>query len=192
MQQAIRPAEVDEGAEVGQVLDRPRAPLADADFLQERLALAVFLLAGLYWRSLWILPLFRGEAGLSDYLAITYGGVSDWCVTPAYVFLIPTYASLWLAGRWYAQRHHDAWRTLVPLALALLVSTSVAFLISNGSFYLFSGRFPEMNWVEYASRVTQYYPPYLGFTVLYTGAVLGVHALLNARQALTTREVPSR
>jgi hypothetical protein len=32
-------------------------------------------------------------------IAIMLGGVSDWCVTPAYGFLIPTYACLWYGGR---------------------------------------------------------------------------------------------
>ena len=42
------------------------------------------------------------EAGLIDYYATSVQGISDWCMSPAYWFLIPTYGSLWLVGRWFA------------------------------------------------------------------------------------------
>jgi hypothetical protein len=43
----------------------------------------------------------------------------------------------------------------------------VAFFISNGAFYLFSGRFPDVSMAEYASRVAQYYVQYLSGAALY-------------------------
>ncbi len=151
-------------------------------------SLAVFFLAGLYLSSYWILALFLVEAGLIDNLAITYGGISSFCVSPAYVFLIPTYAVMWWAGRWCS--HYDRFNraTLLALGSVLLTATTLAFLISTGSFHLFSGRFPEMDWVEYATRVANYYSPYLTSTLLYTGIVLGLHALLSARHGPTVRE----
>jgi hypothetical protein len=155
-------------------------------------SLAVFFLAGLYVRSYWILALFLVEAGLIDYLAITYGGVSGWCVSPAYAFLIPTYAVMWWAGQWCSRFNRFTIGTFLALGGVLLTATTLAFLISNGSFYLFSGRFPEMNWLEYATRVASYYPPYLAYALLYIAVALGLHALLRARHALTAREVMPR
>lgn len=143
-------------------------------------SLAIFFLAGFYLRSPLFLAGLLAEAGLIDYAAITYGGVSDWCISPAYVFLIPTYASVWFAGRWYATRHLYAWRTLVPLVLALAAGTLVAFLISNSSFYLFSGRFPEMNWMEYSARVAKYLPTYATSTFLYVLFASVLHVLITA------------
>jgi len=139
-------------------------------------SLAVFFLAGFYLRPLFFPPFFIAEAGLIDYATIS-GGVRDWCVSPAYVFLIPAYASLWLAGRWYAQRYTTAWRTVIPLTAALCVGTSAAFLISNSSFYLFSGYFSMMTPIQYAGKVAHYYPPYVVMTVFYVALAAGVHLL---------------
>ena len=90
-------------------------------------SLAVFFLAGFYLSGVMALAVLLLEAGLIDYLAITMGGVSDWCVTPAYWFLIPTYACLWCGGRWYAGRRRRVWSTLLPLIGTLLFSVSLAF-----------------------------------------------------------------
>lgn len=144
--------------------------------------LAIFFLAGFYLRSALFMPLFLAEAALIDYVAIA-NGVSAWCVTPAYVFLVPTYASLWLAGRWYAARHRQTWSTLVPLVLALLVATGVTFLISNGSFYLLSGYFADMSFGEYGARVARYFPLYLVNTFMYVSIAVCLHGLSAAAAA---------
>ncbi len=144
-------------------------------------SLAVFLLGGFYLsRPGWFAAHLAGAA-LIDYLAIAYGGVSDWCVTPAYAFLVPTYACTWYAGVWYARRSRPDWRTFGPLLGALLAGVSAAFFVSNGSFYLLSGYFSEMSWTEYAARVAKYYPPYLSGALLYVALAALVHAFLAAR-----------
>jgi hypothetical protein len=142
-------------------------------------SLAIFFIAGIYLRPAWFFGLMVAEAGIIDYVAIA-NGADGWCMSPAYVFLIPTYACLWLAGRWYARRHHNMWRTLWPLSSALLLSTGLAFLISNASFYLLSGRFPDLSWTEYAARVAQYFPPYLLSACIYVTAAAALHVLVTA------------
>ena len=124
-------------------------------------SLAVFFLAGVLALPLAVFPVLLLEAGVIDLLAIGMGGVSDYCVSPAYGFLIPTYAALWFAGRWHGTHHEARWRALPSLYTTLFASVGVAFLISNGSFYAFSGRFPEMGLAEYATLVARYYPPYV-------------------------------
>lgn len=134
---------------------------------------AVFFLAGFYLTNPLALPALLGLAGLLDYLAIGVGAVSDWCVTPAYGFLIPTYASLWWGGRWYARRARMAWRRMTLFAAVLLAATTVGFLISNISFYALSGYFSQMSAAQYGEAAGRYYPPYLGWTVFYVaGAVI--------------------
>jgi hypothetical protein len=140
-------------------------------------SLAVFFLAGFYLRGAWLLPLLLAEAAAIDYLAISVGGVSDWCITPAYAFLLPTYASMWLGGRWYARLYRPDWRTLFALGGVLLLAASVAFLISNWGFYFFSGRFGKMGWIEYSGQIARYFPHYLGGALLYVAAAAGLHAL---------------
>jgi len=72
-------------------------------------SLAVFFLGGLALGNAALFAAFLAEAALVDWLAIAWGGVSGWCVTPAYAFLIPACASLWAAGRWCAMRRREGW-----------------------------------------------------------------------------------
>lgn len=135
-------------------------------------SLAIFFLAGLYLRRAVYFPALLVAAGVIDYLAIHVGGISDWCFSPAYWFLIPTYASLWFGGRLCAPSHALSPQPLMRLAGMLFVATSVAFMISNASFYLFSGRYPELSWIEYAGAVTKYYAPYMAGAFIYAGLAL--------------------
>lgn len=135
-------------------------------------SLAVFFLAGLGFSSPYLLGLLLVEAGLIDYIAINQFQVSDWCISPAYIFLIPTYAVLWFAGR-YCSRYKALNVSELTMSLVLLMlATSAAFIISNGSFYLFSGRYGDMALVHYATSVAQYYLPYMSSAVIY--GVLGL------------------
>jgi len=141
-------------------------------------SLAVFFLGGFYLRRPALFGCYLAQAALIDYLAITLGGVSDWCATPAYAFLIPTYASLWFGGVWYARRHRMEWRTLAPFFCAVLLGVLAAFLISNASFYLLSGYFPAVSLTEYAFRVAKYFPSYASAAVAYIVLAAGVHVLV--------------
>ncbi len=141
--------------------------------------LAVFLLAGFYLRSPWWLGLFIAEAAVVDYVAITYAGVSDWCVTPAYALLIPAYAIPWLGGRLYHRVHRWERRTLLPLVSIVLASVTAAFLVSDGSFYLLSGYLPELSWSGYASHFAKYYPYYLVGSSMYIAIAGLLHAAVR-------------
>lgn len=148
-------------------------------------SLAVFFLAGFYlarWRAVSLLAFgaLLLEAGGIDYYAITYRGVSDWCVTPAYWFLIPTYAVMMAGGRWLAARAQNTVRGLGLFAAASVASTSVAFLISNGSFHLFSGRYADLSLGRYVAGVAKYYPPYLGYSLMYLAIAVVVHLALTS------------
>lgn len=122
-------------------------------------SLAAFLLAGFYLPFV-AFPVLLVVAGLADYFAFNYASVSDWCFSPAYWFLIPTYAVLFYAGRFYAARHSQTWRGLGLFTAIACAATSVAFVISSGSFFLFSGRFAEMSAMQYAGSVAKYFLPY--------------------------------
>lgn len=135
-------------------------------------SLAIFLLGGFYLGRVrhWALATFAGLlllAGTVDYYATVLRGVSDWCMTPAYWFLIPTYAVLWFGGRWLATHLHYDLAGAVRLAGTVWGALTLAFLLSNGSFYLLSGYFPEMGLAAYAAAVAKYYPSYLGSALLY-------------------------
>ncbi len=142
-------------------------------------SLAAFFFAG-FWVGGWrFFVLLLIEAGLIDYVAITQFNVSDYCVSPAYVFLIPTYASLWFAGYYCARYKTLKLTELLSQFGILFIATTVAFAISNGSFYLLSGKFPDLGWIEYATRVTQYYPSYVAYTLIYAVVIFFIVKLIN-------------
>jgi len=138
---------------------------------------AVFFLAGVYLRPAWALPGLLALTWGLDFAAFTWGGASGFCLTPAYVFLLPAYGALWLAGRWYAKRHHFELRTLVPLAGAVLVGAAICELFSSGGFYFFSGRFAEPTFAEFGTRLVKYFPSYLQSLAFYVGISAVVHTL---------------
>lgn len=144
---------------------------------------AVFLLAGFYL-PYWVFPMLLLEAGAVDYWAIHYGGVSDWCLTPAYWFLIPTYAVLWSGGRFYATRYKFSLSSLLECVGIVLMVTSMAFLISNASFYWLGNYFNSMSVAQYAARVAQYLPAYVQGVLLYLGFAIVLHAvaIVGSRQ----------
>jgi len=137
-------------------------------------SLAVFFLGGLYLASslrasALLFAAFVLLAGGVDYYATAVRGVSDWCITPAYGSLIPAYASLWFAGHWFARRHATEGKGLIWLAVAAWGSSSLAFILSNAGFYLFSGYFAGLSAMEYAAQVSGYYGSYVLVAMLYIG-----------------------
>lgn len=148
-------------------------------------SLAVFFLAGLgFARRWWLFGTLLLEAAIIDYVAITHFNVSAFCVSPAYLFLIPTYAVMWFAGS-YCVRYKNL--TASDIALSISVSalaTTTAFLISNGSFYLLSDRYPDLSLVQYIDRIMQYYPLYAGAALCYALLGLIVIKLIKSLPAL--------
>jgi len=143
---------------------------------------AVFFLAGVYLNSRWGLPTFLSMAFLLDLSAYS-SGVNPSCFTPAYAMLLPAYAALWMAGRWYAKQHDLTFTSLFLLGGAVLVGTFSCELLSSGSYYLFSGKF-EPSLAEFANRVVQYYPYYLGSTAFYVTVAAFIHGCIAAIQRL--------
>jgi len=141
-------------------------------------SLAVFFFAGFY-RKKALFGFLLALAALIDYLAIE-NGTSSWCVSPAYIFLIPTYAVMWFAGRYCSTFKSMKIAELAKSAGLLALATSAAFVISNGSFYLFSGRYENLSLAEYFVRVAQYYPSYVGAALVYVVAGLFVIKLFKS------------
>ncbi len=146
--------------------------LADASWV-------IFFLAGVYLPSTWpLLGLFALSWWL-DFAATNWGGVSDYCLTPAYVFLLPAYASLWLSGRWYTQRYQFASSTLIPLSISVIVGLILCGLFSSGGFYFFSGHITETNLNEFGDQLIKYLPLYIETFVFYLGVAVLIHTLFT-------------
>jgi hypothetical protein len=148
---------------------------------------AVFFLAGVYLHTVWPLAGFFILSWILDFSAYTWGGASSFCLTSAYIFLLPAYSALWYAGQWYARRHQFEWQTLLPLFLSLMTGAAVCELFSSGGFYFFSGRFEETTLVEFGQRLMQYFPHYIGSLAFYIGIIVVIHTLfIFTRDAFRT------
>ena len=141
-------------------------------------SLAVFFFAGFYRKKAFFAFLLA-LAALIDYLAIK-NGTSSWCVSPAYVFLIPTYAVMWFAGHYCSTFKSMKIAQVAKSAGLLTLATTAAFAISNGSFYLFSGRYEDLSLGEYFVRVAQYYPSYVGAALIYVVAGFAIVKLFKS------------
>lgn len=154
-------------------------------------SLAVFFLSGLWFGGMPLFVILLLEAGLIDYVAINQFSVSDFCVSPAYVFLIPTYAAVWFGGRISSTFSGHKLTDLAAKIMLLVVSISLAFLISNGSFYVLSDKYPDSDWIEYTTRFMQYYPPYLQYSLFYGVMIYGLKLLVQQITGLNSEaEVP--
>jgi len=156
---------------------------------------AVFFLAGVYLRPLWVLPAMLALVWGVDFaphwlagasLAEIVSGSQAFCLTPAYFFLLPAYAALWFAGRWYVRRYRFEWRTLLPLGAAALVGAALCELFSSGGFYLFSGRFTEPTLVEFGTRLMTYFPSYLQSLAFYVSIAAVVQVLFTLANGAKT------
>lgn len=144
---------------------------------------AVFFLGGLYLGrtrgALLILALLLLEAALVDYYVINFQGISSWCVTSAYSFLVFAYGALWMIGHRFAPRFSMTVKGFAALFAAAAVAGSAAFIIANVSFYLLAGYFESMSVLEYVSRVSQYFGSYVAVAVMYVGAAACVQMFVS-------------
>lgn len=144
-------------------------------------SLAVFFLAGMRF-GLRFFALLLLEVGVIDYLAITQFNVSDFCISPAYICLIPTYAVMWFAGRYCKAFESLSFVDSLKTYGLATIATTGAFVISNGSFYVFSGRFGQLSWNQYLTQTIQYYPPYLSAALIYIVIGLAIVKLWKATE----------
>ncbi len=138
----------------------------------------IFIAAGFYLHQSRWLVLFLALAAAIDYFAITQGGVEAYCISPAYTFLVPAYASLWWGGRWFAAQYRGSVKDIFLLAWVIVVSTSVCFVISNGAYHWLSGQYDNTTIANYWRETLKYYPRFLRATALYTSVFAAAHAII--------------
>jgi len=150
-------------------------------------SLAVFFLSGLWFGGRYLFFLLLVEAGLIDFLAISQFGVSDFCVSGAYPFLIPTYFAMWFAGKLCTSSQAVKVTTLAKQFIFLVLAAVIAFLISNGSFYVLSENITEVTWSLYFEQFERYFPSYLFSTIAY---VVFIYTLVTLVRALLVTARP--
>lgn len=164
-------------------------PLPDASW-------AAFFVAGFYFSSgrrerfyglfsrsfaLASFVLLMALAVLIDYVVISAQGIGFWqhyCVSPAYWFLLPSYAALWLGGAFLRAHYRGLHaRELGLLAASALVAASVCYLISNGSFYWLSASVPSRSFAGWMENLGDWYRPFMQTTLAYVAVAAVVHGL---------------
>jgi hypothetical protein len=142
---------------------------------------AIFFLSGFYSFGARAFALLLVEAVLIDYVATAHLGVSSYCLSIAYPSVLPAYATLWFGGR-LAARHRDGGlpHRMGWLVVCLLLSVSLCFLLTNGSFYWLSGRAANPNVAGWMAGFLRWYPYFLAVPCLYV-AIAVVAQRLGAR-----------
>src|SRR5487761_909192 len=94
---------------------------------------AVLYLAGFYFagEGRWALPALLCTAIAVDFIVIRDFGVSSYCVTVAYVFMLPAYALLWLGGAWMRRAYRHELADLVRCMVSLGHAVSLCFLLTD-------------------------------------------------------------
>jgi hypothetical protein len=152
---------------------------------------AVFFIAGFYLRgsAKWAFPILMGLAVAIDVIVISHGGTGFWnhyCISPGYWVLAPAHLALWMGGSWFRGRSNElATSQLGWLVISLIVSASVAFVISNGSFYWASVQVASPDAAGWLKNLGDWYLPYLTTTANY---VL-IAALLHGITVLLVRNL---
>jgi hypothetical protein len=72
----------------------------------------------------------------------------------------------------------------------VLASVTAASLVSDGSFYLLSGYFPELSWGGYATHFAKYYPYYLVGTSIYVAVAALLHTAVHFGAGAQARARP--
>ncbi len=135
-------------------------------------SMAVFFLGGLALRRHGDFVALLGLSVAIDWAAVRLAGVSDFCITAAYAALPVAYGVLWYAGRASGARGRPGAASLsIAWGLGTLAAV-LSFLISNGAFYWWGGRYADPNWAQYLQRAWQWGPLFVRTTALYLAVVL--------------------
>ena len=152
---------------------------------------AIFFMLGFYVRNALGFPIFLLVAFAVDLLVIKSKGGQSYCFTVSYPFLIPAYASLWFAGRWFAGHYSENIRGLLYFIAASVVGITVCDIISSGGFYWFSGRFENVNISEFAGRIARFLPMFMKTTMMYLAAAAVIHLVVKYASKITGKETQS-
>lgn len=151
-------------------------------------SMAVLFIGGLYLRRHLAFAGFVALAVLVDWVSVSYAGVSDFCITPAYAFLLPAYAVLWYGGRACGASRSF----LVTLACGFMASC-LSFAISNGGFYWLGGRYANPHVSEYVARLWQWGPLFVRTTMAYivVAQLVGLAVAYLATRGVTGAAAPT-
>ncbi|WP_114326022.1 hypothetical protein [Candidatus Colwellia aromaticivorans] len=144
-------------------------------------SIAIFFLAGMYLRNIKMFWFFYILSVTIDLASSYYRGQFGDCITTSYPALVFSYAAMFTAGFYIKPNwQQNAWQVnIVKVALALFIASSIAFFISNGSYYTLSGKFPDLSWSEYATRIDKYYFKSISNPIFYVVSAIVIDFTLS-------------
>lgn len=144
-------------------------------------SIAIFFLAGMYLRSIKSFWFFYILSIIIDLASSYFRGQLGDCLTASYPALAFSYAAMFAAGFYSRPKwlQEPSAISFCKVAIALFVASSIAFFISNGSYYAFSGKFPELSWVEYSARVDKYYFRSISNPIFYVAGAFVIDWVIN-------------
>lgn len=144
----------------------------------------VFLMGGLLLRQpLWFVAMFVLATAI-DFGAAAFDPALGFCLTNGYWGMIPAYAVMWFGGLFLAKTLNPF--AAMPFALVAMLTSQLSFLISTQTYYLFSGLFPNDGVWAALHHGWEYYPAWMGYTLLYVGLCLVGHGVWKRIQATPT------
>lgn len=146
---------------------------------------AVFLLAGLMIGRWWALAALGALALAVDLAALCGGALADpvACLRPSYSALPVAWLLMFVAGRWLAyavssQTLRLGWFGAVGIVAA---STTLAYALTSGAFYLWSGFFDGVTITAFAAQSLPFAVRTAAYTLLYTTLIAGAFRLARQR-----------
>ena len=140
-------------------------------------SLIVFLTLGLFIPSILLFCLFFILTAVIDFGSGFFDNSLAFCLTDGYWGLIPTYLAMFVTGKLI--KNYDIKFNL--FFVALLLSITLAFIISTNTYYMFSGRFGSPSLMESIIQGWNYYPGYLVPNIVY-GLILYTIYKLNIKK----------
>jgi hypothetical protein len=144
-------------------------------------SIAIFFLAGMYLRNIKAFWFFYILSVTIDLGSSYYRGQFGDCITTSYPALVLSYAAMFTLG-YYSKPdwQKNIWQSnIIKVSLALFIASTIAFFISNGSYYALSGKFPELSWGEYATRVDKYYLKSISNPIFYVVSAIVIDFTLS-------------
>jgi hypothetical protein len=138
-------------------------------------SLISFLILGILSPSLILFVLFFILGSLIDFGSAIFDVSKGFYLTHGYWGLIPAYYLMFVCGQLIKSK--NLLNNINVFLMILLGSTTLAFIISTNTYYMFSGRFGNPSLLESILQGWNYYPGYLMPNIIYGLIFYGIYKL---------------
>jgi hypothetical protein len=138
-------------------------------------SLIIFLTLGIFCPSFILFTLFFILGTLIDFGTVAFDLTKASYLTDGYWGLIPAYYLMFVCGQLIKSK--NLLNNINLFVMILLGSTTLAFIISTNTYYMFSGHFGNPSLLESILQGWNYYPGYLIPNIIYGLIFYGIYKL---------------